>query len=527
MTINGGAGDDSIIILAGTNQGSPKNKGVTVSGGAGKNFIENTTPGGQDWGGVANSTYSDFKKLYYYLQAETVNGKQTEVEVDEPNDAADSDEFAWAPGVTIDDAKTNDILVYGGKPLVGGNSSGNLASQISILGLAGAAIGLAQDFVNPYHTIYFDEFLPGFYYEFKAQANGLYTLYIGNQNYDAQHKNAVSTTADPNPNVMTILNFTVAGSYFASQQASLAGLGTLGMVFKHSNPILDILAQLPDQNDPILMGIEASYGASPLVDEAETASAAVARYTTALKWSNGNNNSGDPLVLDLTGNGLVTTGMSDDNVYFNFNNNDFAVRTGWLGAGAGFLVLNNDHGIINSASQLFGNGGGFADLAAYDSNGDGIINADDAIWSQLAVWEDTNGDGVAEPGELFTLSQLGIASISLDDTIVNGTTAGGAQVNAFSTFNYTDGSAGAIYDVTFQTNGEDTQYIGQNGLASWQGPNLINLKGFGEVTSLQVAMANDFGFANLVTTTAAAMTTPDLNVLWAQVARTRPIWTQG
>jgi len=74
---------------------------------------------------------------------------------------------------------------------------------------------------------------------------------------------------------------------------------------------------------------------------------------------------------------------------------------------------------------------------------------------------------------LFALEQLGITSISLNETAVDGTTAGGATVNGFSTFSYADGSVGAIHDVTFQTNGEDRQYAGQNGLASWQTSNLI------------------------------------------------------
>ena len=35
------------------------------------------------------------------------------------------------------------------------------------------------------------------------------------------------------------------------------------------------------------------------------------------------------------------------------------------------------------------------------------------LWSQLSVWQDANGDGVSEAGEVKTLAQLGIQSIGL------------------------------------------------------------------------------------------------------------------
>jgi hypothetical protein len=114
-----------------------------------------------------------------------------------------------------------------------------------------------------------------------------------------------------------------------------------------------------------------------------------------------------------------------DGVLFDLAATGKARQTAWTRAGStnAFLVLDrNGNGVIDSGLELFGNvtqqpsssePNGFLALAVYDNNGDGVIDINDAIWSQLRLWQDTNHDGISQPGELHTLESLGVASISL------------------------------------------------------------------------------------------------------------------
>ena len=131
---------------------------------------------------------------------------------------------------------------------------------------------------------------------------------------------------------------------------------------------------------------------------------------------------GDPLVLDLNGDGVHLIGLDGSHVNFDFGADGFRERTGWASAGDGFLARDLDgNGKIESLAELFGTTtqDAFTMLRGFDIDGDGKITSADAVWSTLKVWQDANSNGITDAGELKTLADLGITEIGLGNTAVD------------------------------------------------------------------------------------------------------------
>ncbi|HTU12058.1 MAG TPA: calcium-binding protein [Allosphingosinicella sp.] len=225
----------------------------------------------------------------------------------------------------------------------------------------------------------------------------------------------------------------------------------------------------------------------------------------------------DPLVLDLDGDGLELTTEQNSRVYFEFDNDGFAERTGWVREDDGLLALDaNANGKIDNVTELFGNQttSGFTMLAAHDLNMDGVIDASDAVYANLRVWRDLDQDGVTDSGELFTLAGLGISAISLSSSAPGEPTAiGGNAIARTGSFSWAGGGTGTVADVAFTINHTASQWQGDD-TVSGTAALLPELKGFGTLTGLRIAMTDDAVLEGLVDDFVVNPTT-DLAVLKA------------
>jgi hypothetical protein len=139
-----------------------------------------------------------------------------------------------------------------------------------------------------------------------------------------------------------------------------------------------------------------------------------------------------PVILDLRNDGFALTDP-DRGVFFDIRSRGVRDRVAWTAPGSddAWLVMDrNGNGVVDDSRELFGNlteqsppppgeiPNGFLALAMLDrrdrgGNWDGLVDARDAEFSRLRLWQDRNRDGYSQPSELMVLAEAGVRSISL------------------------------------------------------------------------------------------------------------------
>ncbi|MGZ9710281.1 hypothetical protein ACXX82_05650 [Glaciimonas sp. GNP009] len=264
----------------------------------------------------------------------------------------------------------------------------------------------------------------------------------------------------------------------------------------------------------VIAGVAGGYLASNYYEEAFDAATKIGQEIND-RFTHSRTYRCDPLVLDLDGDGIETV-SSKNNIYFDNNNDGIKTATGWVGADDGLLVMDrNGNGVIDNGTELFGNStqldnghtasDGFGALADLDSNHDGKVDKNDANWNQLKVWRDLNQDGISQANELFTLDQLGIASLNVNKKSHNQTLANGNQLADQGTYTKTDGSSGNMGDVNFEEDAFHREFTDEVVIAD-NVKDLPDMQGAGKVRDLREAASLSTSLQDVLAHYSAATT---------------------
>ena len=220
----------------------------------------------------------------------------------------------------------------------------------------------------------------------------------------------------------------------------------------------------------------------------------------------------DPLSLDLNGDGKIGTLPLARGVHFDMDNSGFAEKLSWIAPEDGLLVNLADGATrVSNGSQLLGNetrlpsgelaADGFAALAALDDNGDGKVDAQDAAFAHLRVWQDKNSDGIASADELFALEALGIVSLATAYDATTWTDANGVEHRGEGAFAMKD-AGGLMQTLWFTADKVDSVAVDVHHGTSAGLPEAVtrlpNAAGFGNVDTLHRAMNADADLRALV-----------------------------
>ncbi|WP_368039866.1 beta strand repeat-containing protein, partial [Ruegeria atlantica] len=163
-----------------------------------------------------------------------------------------------------------------------------------------------------------------------------------------------------------------------------------------------------------------------------------------------------PIILDLDGSGVEITQLSQSTVFVDSSGDGLKNQTAWAAAGNGVLFYDADgDGVISETREyvftewdLTATSDIEALRSVFDSNGDGVFDANDEKWSDFKVLVTLpDGSLVAK-----TLDELGITSIDLTADATNIELPDGSVITGQTTFTKSDGTTGTVADTTLVSN---------------------------------------------------------------------------
>ncbi|WP_286236786.1 hypothetical protein [Neptuniibacter halophilus] len=158
----------------------------------------------------------------------------------------------------------------------------------------------------------------------------------------------------------------------------------------------------------------------------------------------------DPLVINFAGKAAE---LSADTISFDLDSDGESEEIQRLQSSSGYIALdNNENGVIDNGSELFGanSGNGFLELAEYDEDKNGFIDEGDSVWEKLKIWVQ-HADGSSS---LFSLADKGVGALYLGYTETewdlqagSGSDELGGKIRSSGLFLFENGNTGSLQQV--------------------------------------------------------------------------------
>jgi hypothetical protein len=156
----------------------------------------------------------------------------------------------------------------------------------------------------------------------------------------------------------------------------------------------------------------------------------------------------DPLVINFGGTAAQLTDTKFD---FDLDSDGKAENISFVAPGSGFLALDkNGDGTIGNGKELFGaaTGDAFAELAAYDGDGNGWIDENDAVFDDLRVWtRDAAGTNTYRSLAEANVGAVNLGHVSTSFDLKNAENRLDGQVRATGVYLSETGEAGTVQQV--------------------------------------------------------------------------------
>ena len=151
----------------------------------------------------------------------------------------------------------------------------------------------------------------------------------------------------------------------------------------------------------------------------------------------------DPLVINLSGNAEL---FDESSRSFDLDSDGQQEHILGLSSGVYYLGLDkNENGTIDDGSELFGakTGNGFGELAAYDDDNNGLIDANDSIFEKLVLWR----EGEWIPLENTQVQGMSLNAVATPFTFTNDDGDPVARMRSSGVFFTADSKLGAIHQI--------------------------------------------------------------------------------